>query len=130
MTLKPCVECGEPSDESRCDQHRLSEPPKPTATARGYDNRWTELSKRARRLQAFCSDCNSLTDLQTDHSPEAWERKAAGKPVRLRDVDVVCGPCNRARGAARGGTPRGPSQDPPGKAKFELHTLGGYACDQ
>jgi 5-methylcytosine-specific restriction protein A len=125
--MKPCLECGEPCDQTRCDQHRLPEPPKPSSTARGYDNQWTELSKQARRLQPFCSDCNSLTDLQTDHSREAWARKATGKAIRLKDVDVVCGACNRARGAARGGTPRGPKPDPMGKAKFPLHTPRGYA---
>jgi 5-methylcytosine-specific restriction enzyme A len=62
------------------------------------------LSRRARRLQPFCTDCGSTEDLQTDHTPEAWKRKAAGKPLRLADVEVVCGPCNRARGAARGTT--------------------------
>ena len=57
-----------------------------------------------RRLQPFCSDCGSTEGLECDHSPEAWARKAAGKPIRLQDVDVVCGECNRRRGAARGVT--------------------------
>jgi hypothetical protein len=64
--------------------------------------RWRQLSKRARRAQSFCADCGSLEDLQADHSPEAWARKAAGLPIRLQDIDVVCSECNRRRGAARG----------------------------
>ncbi len=52
-------------------------------------------------MQPYCSDCGATEDLQCDHSREAWKRKTAGKPIRLKDVDVVCGPCNRARGAAR-----------------------------
>ncbi|MCH9668949.1 MAG: hypothetical protein K0U76_03850 [Actinomycetia bacterium] len=102
MTLTACLDCGEPSTGPRCTEHTLDD--KPTAHARGYDAAWTRLSKRARRLQPFCTDCGSTEDLQTDHTPEAWARKAAGKPIRLADVEVVCGPCNRARGAARGHT--------------------------
>jgi 5-methylcytosine-specific restriction enzyme A len=108
MTLRPCIECGEPTEVERCDEHRLRNADKPgrgkhnrTAEERGYDYAWRKLSQRARRLQPFCSDCGATDDLQTDHSAEAWKRKAAGKPIRLRDVDVVCGPCNRKRGAAR-----------------------------
>lgn len=78
--------------------------------------------------------------MQADHAPEAWARKAAGKPVRLADVDVVCGRCNRRRGAARtqqtpgrgqqtrliaptrGITPPRPGPDPRPEAQSELHT--------
>ncbi|BBY61157.1 hypothetical protein MSAR_42930 [Mycolicibacterium sarraceniae] len=100
MTLRPCLDCGEPTSGPRCTEHTIDT--KPTAHARGYDAAWTRLSKRARRLQPFCTDCGSTEDLQTDHTPQAWARKAAGKPIRLQDVRVLCGPCNRAAGAARG----------------------------
>lgn len=99
MTLRPCLVCGEAAEGPRCEAHTLR---KPAAAARGYDANWTRLSKRARRLQPFCTDCGAAEDLQADHTPEAWERKAAGLAIRLADVDVVCGPCNRRRGAARG----------------------------
>lgn len=103
MTLKPCMECGELSDESRCDDHSLkSRGEKAPSNERGYDHAWRKLSEKARKLQPFCSDCGATNDLQTDHSPEAWARKSSGKRIRLCDVDVVCGPCNRKRGAARG----------------------------
>lgn len=112
--MRPCVDCGEPTEGTRCAEH--TEPSggaKTSATSRGYDAAWRRLSERARKLQPFCSDCGSTTELQTDHTPEAWARREAGKRVRLRDVDVVCGPCNRARGAARGparpGAERGPA---------------------
>jgi 5-methylcytosine-specific restriction protein A len=100
MTLRPCIDCGEPAEGPRCPEHTTDA--KGTATARGYDAAWDKLSKRARRLSPFCSDCGSTEGLECDHSPEAWARKAAGKSIRLQDVDVVCGECNRARGAARG----------------------------
>jgi 5-methylcytosine-specific restriction enzyme A len=128
VTLKPCVQCGEPTDRNRCPQHRPPDRRKVNAAARGYDWQWTKLSKRARRLQPWCTDCGTTEDLQTDHLPTAWERKAAGKPLRLADVEVVCGPCNRARGAARGTTatrgeaPAEALPDPLGKAECVLHT--------
>jgi len=101
MLMTSCLECGEVSDGPRCELHRPKESPKPE-TGKLYDWNWQKLSKRARRLQPFCSDCFAREDLQADHSPEAWERKAAGKPIRLQDIDVVCGDCNIKRGSARG----------------------------
>lgn len=124
MTLRSCVECGELSDKPRCEQHRRPTY-KPGAAARGYGWQWTRLSARARRIQPWCTDCGTTDDLQADHTPEAWARHAAGKPIRLADIDVVCGPCNRARGAARGPSATrggGPDESPPrprGKAEFE-----------
>lgn len=139
MTLSPCLECGEPADTTRCSecasehrraQHDRKSPP----AARGYDAAWNRLSMRARRLQPFCSDCGATTDLQADHSPEAWERKAAGLPLRLRDIDVVCGYHNRQRGAQRpnqtppGGIPAGQSPETHSQeSNFASHTLGSRA---
>lgn len=112
MTLSPCLSCGEPATGSRCPEHTLDA--KGSATARGYDAAWHRLSKRARRLQPFCLDCGSTEDLQADHTPEAWQRKASGKAIKLSMIDVVCGPCNRARGAARGNAvTRGNAPPPP-----------------
>jgi len=110
VTLRPCLDCGEPSDGPRCTEHTTD--PKAPATDRGYDHAWTKLSKRARRLQPFCLTCGSTEDLQCDHTPEAWARKAAGLPIRLQDVQVLCGPCNRDAGAARGPlATRGPTPE-------------------
>lgn len=140
MMLRPCIECGEPTNGSRCDAHARNWRPKGSYRKLGYDAAWDRLSRRARRLQPWCSDCGATEDLQGDHSPEAWVRKAAGKPIRLQDIDVVCGPCNRRRGPARpqqttsprqqtrriaairGDTPSDALQWPRGKANFELHT--------
>jgi len=89
MTLRPWLDCGEPTALSRCPEHR------------GYDAEWDRLSRRARRLQPWRSDCGSTEDLQADHLPSAWERRAQRKPLRLKDIEVVCGECNRARGSSR-----------------------------
>jgi len=126
VTLKPCVVCGEPSAKSRCPSHRPKDR-KPSRQQRGYDAAWQELSRRARRLQPWCTDCGSTEDLQLDHLPSAWERKAAGKTIRLgTDTEVVCGSCNRGRGKARGGDPNRTGQHPHAKAQGALHTGGGY----
>ena len=103
MTMRTCLDCGEPCEGSRCPEHDI----KGTATQRGYDAAWDRLSRRARKLQPFCTDCGAAEGLQADHSPEAWAAKAAGKPIKLSMIDVVCGPCNVARGAARGPSARG-----------------------
>jgi 5-methylcytosine-specific restriction enzyme A len=130
MTMKPCLACGELSDRNRCPNHRPKD--NRDRRARGYDWQWDELSRRARRLQPFCSDCGATEDLQADHLPRAWKRKAEGKAIRLADVDVVCGRCNRRRGSARPGGQRATwggglndaCQAPEGKAQ------GGYTPDE
>lgn len=111
--LKPCAEfnCGELATGTYCPAHTHKKPPNrsiPTEppAARGYDQAWRKLSERARKLQPFCTDCGTREDLTADHSPEAWARKAAGKTIRLRDITVLCLPCNVRRGAARGNNPR------------------------
>ena len=57
MTLSPCLDCGEPTTGPRCPEHTVD--PKASATDRGYDGAWTKLSRRARRLQPFCTDCGT-----------------------------------------------------------------------
>lgn len=103
---RPCLRCGVPSLTTRCaecyqprDRSNWNEA---SAAERGYGYEWKRLSARSRRLQKFCIDCGSTEDLQADHSPEAWRRKAAGKPIRLQDIAVVCRTCNNKRGPARG----------------------------
>ena len=106
-----CPDCGRVFNRSdrigRCDDcqpRRYGYPMKPKTrpTMRGYDSRWRRLSERARAIQQYCSDCGITEDLTADHTPEAWERRAAGKTIRLQDIDVVCRSCNATRGAARG----------------------------
>ena len=106
--LTVCADCGTPYEKDgrgdcpECRPVQKDPPGRGTRHARGYDAAWTRLSARARRLQPFCLDCGSPYDLTADHSPAAWERRAAGKAIRLEDIDVVCRGCNSARGAARG----------------------------
>ena len=107
----PCIDCGEVTDDTRCsscstkhetDRQRGRVQVKKSSTERGYGSTWRRLSERARRMQPWCLDCGATNDLQADHTPEAWKRYEKGLPIRLSDIDIVCGPCNRTRGAARG----------------------------
>lgn len=121
MTLRPCVDCGELAERgTRCLACR---PPvdRPSSTAAGYDAAWTRLSRRARRLQPFCSDCGAVDDLTVDHSTQAWERHAAKLEITLDLVDVVCRACNSRRGPARPtpGRPASPGRRASVKALFE-----------
>jgi 5-methylcytosine-specific restriction endonuclease McrA len=103
--LRPCLGCGEPVSGSRCqdcsERHRAERPfpsgkrlSKATASERGYDSNWQRLSKRARQLQPWCSDCGTDSDLTGDHL--RWTARS------LEDVDVVCRSCNSARGPLAG----------------------------
>ena len=113
MVPSICTTCGAPysrdySNSAEClacrpDPNR--DGMKRAELADAYDWTWRKLSERARRIQPFCSDCNGTNDLTTDHTPEAWERYERGKPIRLRDVDVLCRSCNSERGRARGENP-------------------------
>ena len=103
---KPCIVCGQPCQTGRCPEHPAKTPPRPSR-AIGYDTAWDRLSRRARTLQPFCTDCGTTHNLTADHLPTAWERKEQGLSLRLQDVEVVCAPCNKKRGSSRPGTPRG-----------------------
>jgi len=97
--MRPCLVCSKLSEASRCPDHTVDD--RGSAASRGYDTTWTRLSKRARKLQPFCSVCGTTDDLTADHKPEAWQRRAAGQVIRLVDVDVLCRSHNAAKGAAR-----------------------------
>lgn len=126
-----CIDCGTvtPAGNPRCDtcrrgsiRHRIRKHSKKTAPKdRGYDSRWRRLSLLARQRQPFCTDCGSTHDLQADHTPEAWDRKERGLAVRLQDIDVVCAPCNRKRGAARGENAHKRRRAPKGTAPTHGH---------
>lgn len=129
----PCLDCGEVAENTRCPScstkyetarnRGRSKAPKASTKQRGYTGAWRRLSERARQLQGFCSDCGATTDLQADHSPEAWRRHEKGLPLRISDIDVVCGDCNRERGAARGQHARSDSKPskPQGSTRLPEH---------
>jgi 5-methylcytosine-specific restriction protein A len=111
VTLKACLDCGELTEGVRCEE---CSPGTATlrglsARQRGYDAAWERLSKRARELQPWCLDAHlgpCRGELTADHLPTAWQRKDAGLPLRLVDVEVVCQGHNDARGSSRPGSER------------------------
>ncbi len=108
--LRPCLDCGEPSEESRCPAHGserqvVRDARRGSFRARGYDGAWRRLSREARRLQPWCSDCGARDDLSVDHLPGAWEKRARGERLTLDDVAVVCISCNSRRGPRRAEVP-------------------------
>ncbi len=61
-------------------------------------------------MQPWCTTCGhpGSTDnpLTLDHKPEAWQRRARGLVIRLRDVEVLCLRHNVELGSSRPGTER------------------------
>lgn len=106
--LKPCLICGEPSPNSRCEEHRIKDKRKrPSATQRGYDYKWQKLSTKARQMQPWCTDCGATQKLTVDHSKAAWDKAQSGQTLTLKDFGtgllfVRCVKCNKAAGDARG----------------------------
>lgn len=93
MTLKPCLDCGVPTDGTRCPTHTsAANRHRGSAAARGYDHKWRRLARRAIRKQPWCADCHATSDLTGDHL--RWPAQT------LADVEVVCRPCNSRRGPA------------------------------
>lgn len=93
--LASCAVCGEPCQGAYCDQHRHDRSKhRGTPQQLGYTERWKRLSRRARRLQPWCSICGSTGDLTCDHLH--WPAKD------LNDVQVLCRSCNAKKGEAPG----------------------------
>lgn len=113
MIRKPCLGCGIPVEGSRCmdcaaEQDRATprQPRGRNARHDGYTSRWEVVSKKARRIQPWCSDCGTERNLHADHLPSAWDRYHRGLPIQLVDVSVVCSACNTDRGSSRPGSRR------------------------
>ncbi|GAS88893.1 HNH endonuclease signature motif containing protein [Mycolicibacterium brisbanense] len=93
--LKPCLECGELNEQSRCPDHRV----KCTARRpRGHvrdTTRWRRLSASLRKTSPFCELCGTTEDLSVDHIISLAENPSlAYEPLNLR---VLCNPCNGQR---------------------------------
>jgi len=100
VTLKPCVQCGEPSDRSRCPAHGPKDAPKVRDRGHVHTNTatWKALSKKARRLQPWCTWCGTTDDLCTDHVIPYSVAPELGHSIE--NCQVLCRPCNGRRGDA------------------------------
>lgn len=91
MTTRVCLHPGCPNlvpNGVRCPTHA-----RPNTADRGYGSAWQRLSRQARELQPWCTDCGAEEDLTADHL--RWPA------LSLDDVEVVCRPCNNRRGRLR-----------------------------
>ena len=91
MTVRPCLQPGCPQlvrNGSRCPEHE-----RPNTAGRGYGSAWQTLSREARGLQPWCTDCGAEDNLTVDHLH--WPA------YTLADVEVVCMACNNRRGKLR-----------------------------
>lgn len=113
LTMGRCADCNRPRrrEQARAHYARNGRRSRPERDLQA--NAWRHLSRKARALQPFCSDCHRTPaqldeheQLEADHTPQAWHRVLSGLAIRLQDIDVVCGPCNRARGDAQPSSPR------------------------
>lgn len=102
--MKPCISCGEPSIESRCDEHKIERKPQPW-TIRDT-NRWQRLSRRLRRMQPWCSSCGAEDGLSVDHIVPLAH---GGDPFDVTNLQILCQSCNSTkatkRATTRGDTP-------------------------
>lgn len=90
--MKPCVQCGEPSEGSRCDDHKLMR----HSTRKANSARWQRLSRRLRRLQPWCDQCGTKDRLQVDHIIPVSERPDL--EYVLANLRILCASCNSSRG--------------------------------
>lgn len=83
IAMKPCLDCGEPANGSRCEVHRrkFNQQRRPTTTDRGYGSTWQAYAKGRIRQEPWCAVCGATDDLTLDHA---------------NDV-VMCRRCNSGR---------------------------------
>lgn len=101
MSMRPCLDCGLPSHESRCPEHTREEAREQQARrdarrdrshVHTNNARWKNLSKRLRRLSPFCALCSAIDQLQVDHIVRVVDRPEwAYEEANLR---VLCRRCN------------------------------------
>jgi 5-methylcytosine-specific restriction endonuclease McrA len=96
MTLRPCLVCGEPSTSPRCDDCKPAASTQASFRDRGYKTAWDKLSKKARKLQPWCTRCGSSSDLTGDHILPISDYPELA--VTIENLQVLCRPCNGKRG--------------------------------
>lgn len=95
MTLAVCIDCGALADGTRCGdcEARLNRD-RGSPQSRGYTRRWSNQAKVLKRRQPTCTACGTAVDLTVDHIVP----KYAGGGDDPSNCDVLCRPCNSAKG--------------------------------
>lgn len=98
MTLRPCLDCGEPGDRPRCAEHvrPVHAEPRDRSHVHWNGTRWKKLSAIARRLMPWCADCGRRTQLTTDHVIPVSARPDLA--YELDNLMTRCKPCNGRKG--------------------------------
>lgn len=97
MSLRPCIQCGEPTDGPRCPEHTTDTRIRKEKGQAAYDPVWRKLSLKARKMQPWCQDCNGTDDLTCDH---IIPKTVAPELVHtIENLAVRCRSCNSRRGA-------------------------------
>ena len=103
--LKPCVECGRPSRNSRCDDHKLPDR-RPSTARRGSSTERSKRRSRTLRRDGFrCVACGVVDktgrSLEADHIVPL----EVGGSHDLENMQTLCKPCHlvktKAESAAR-----------------------------
>ncbi|MGQ0669341.1 MAG: HNH endonuclease signature motif containing protein [Actinomycetota bacterium] len=101
--LRPCLDCGRPTEGPRCKscRPRSGTDPRGTRQQRGYSDQWLRSVKAAVSAQPWCSDCGAPwsrdNPLTGDHPVPMSE---GGSPDQ--EPIVLCRRCNSAKGIAKG----------------------------
>ena len=96
MILRPCLDCGLPSDATRCAEHEAERARRRergrtrTDEHRSRSRSWRALSALLREASPFCERCGSTDDLTVDHVvPLSLGGEELHGPMR-----VLCRPCH------------------------------------
>ncbi|WP_051406780.1 HNH endonuclease [Nocardia sp. CNY236] len=123
MTLRPCLECGEPSEAARCPDHaRTDDRVRDRDHVHWNGARWKRLSRRLRQIQPWCTSCGATDELTVDHIEPVCARPDLA--YELGNLQVLCKRCNSRKGT-RGIAPARVGSPSPGQAEFALHTVRG-----
>ena len=91
---RPCIECGRPSQGSRCEIHALPDHRKRA----GYGYAWTQLSREIRERFPWCAICGtSGVPLHVDHITP----RSLGGTDHPSNLRPLCSPCHHKHGKTR-----------------------------
>ena len=88
-----CPKCQAKVDADKLARLKAENVGRPASGRRGYDAEWRRLSKEARERQPWCTFCGATENLTGDHIDPTKRTD-----LTLDDVQVLCQPCNTAKG--------------------------------
>ena len=103
MALRTCLDCGELTKATRCDdciriRSRARDDDRPSASARGYGVAWRRIRAAHLRDEPDCAFCGA-TATEVDHI----ERRSDGGSDDRSNLRSLCKPCHSRRTAVQVG---------------------------